>query len=85
MTGGHSLSDQWASYYCSARLGSQGPLRTLHISESIWPPPFSTGVCRNEEPSPEEQKDKEISLYQFILSLFEGWGSFSLEILQVYS
>ena len=47
---------------------------TLHISESIWPPPFSTGVCRNEEPSPEGQRDKEISLYQFILSLFERVG-----------
>ena len=47
---------------------------TLHISESIWPPPFSTGVCRNEEPSPEGQRDKEISLYQFILSLFKGVG-----------
>ena len=47
---------------------------TLHISESIWPPPFSTGVCRNEEPSPEGQRDKEISLSQFILSLFEGVG-----------
>ena len=45
---------------------------TLHISKIIWPPPFSTGVCRNEEPSPEGQRDKEISLSQFISSLFEG-------------
>ena len=47
---------------------------TLHISESIWPPPFSTGVCRNEEPSPGGQRDKEISLSQFISSLFNGVG-----------
>ena len=49
-------------------------LHTLHISESIWPPPFSTRVCRNEEPSPEGQRDKEISLSQFISYLFEGVG-----------
>ena len=47
---------------------------TLYTSESIWPPPFSTGVYRNEEPSPEGQRDKEIPLSQFILSLFEGVG-----------
>ena len=47
---------------------------TLNSSESIWPPPVSTGVFRNEEPSPEVQRDKEISLGQFILSLFEGVG-----------
>ena len=47
---------------------------TLNCSESIWPPPFSTGVYRNEEPSPKGQRDKEIPLSQFILSLFEGVG-----------
>ena len=26
-TGEHALSEKWASYYCSARLGSRGPLR----------------------------------------------------------
>ena len=35
---------------------------TLYTSESIWPPPFSTGVYKNEEPSPEGQRDKEIPL-----------------------
>ena len=49
-------------------------LNTLNSSESIWPPPVSTGVYRNEEPSPEGQRDKEISLSQFISSLFEGVG-----------
>ena len=38
------------------------------------PPPFSTGVCRNEEPSPEGKGDKEISLSQFMSSLFKGVG-----------
>ena len=60
-----------------ARIANRCPSKfcsTLHISESIWPPPFSTGVCRNEEPSPEGQRDKEISLSQFISSLFEGVG-----------
>ena len=47
---------------------------TLNSSESIWPPPFSTGVYRNEEPSPEGQRDKEIPLSQFMSSLFEGVG-----------
>ena len=47
---------------------------TLNRSESIWPPPFSTGVYRNEEPSPDGQRDKEIPLSQFISSLFEGVG-----------
>ena len=47
---------------------------TLNSSESIWPPPFSTGVYRNEEPSPEGQRDKEIPPSQFISSLFEGVG-----------
>ena len=52
------------------------PLRyiILNSSESIWPPPFSTGVYRNEEPLPEGQRDKEIPPSQFILSLFEGVG-----------
>ena len=50
----------------------------LNSSESIWPTPFSTGVYQNEESSPEEQRDKEMSLSQFILSL-------SLKILQVCS
>ena len=36
--------------------------------------PFSTGVFINEELSPEGQRDKDISLYQFILSLFKGVG-----------
>jgi hypothetical protein len=45
---------------------------TLNSSESIWPPPFSIGVNRNEEPSPEGQRDKEIPLSQFISSLFDG-------------
>jgi hypothetical protein len=49
-------------------------LPTLNSSESLWPPPFSTGVYRNEEPSPEGQRDKEIPLSQFISSLFEGVG-----------
>ena len=49
-------------------------LYTLNSSEGIWPPPFSTGVYRNEEPSPEGQRDKEIPLSQFISSLFEGVG-----------
>ena len=35
---------------------------TLNSSESIWPPPFSTGVLKNEEPPPEGQGDKESSL-----------------------
>ena len=26
---------------------------TLNSSESLWPPPFSTGVYRNGEPPPE--------------------------------
>ena len=47
---------------------------TLNSSESIWPPPFSTGVYRNKEPSPEGHRDKDIPLSQFILSLFEGVG-----------
>ena len=47
---------------------------TLNSSESIWPPPFSTGVYQNEEPAPEGQRDKEISLSQFISSLFDGVG-----------
>ena len=47
---------------------------TLNSSESTWPPPFSTGVYRIEEPSPEGQRDKEIPLSQFISSLFEGVG-----------
>ena len=47
---------------------------TLNSSERIWPPPFSTGFYRNEEPSPEGQRDKEIPLSQFISSLFEGVG-----------
>ena len=46
----------------------------LNSSESIWPPPFSTGVYRNEEPSPEGQRDKEIPLSQVISSLFEWVG-----------
>ena len=47
---------------------------TLNSSESLWPPPFSTGVYRYEEPPPEGQRYKEISLSQFISSLFEGVG-----------
>ena len=47
---------------------------TLYCSESIWPPPFSTGVFQNEEPALEGQGDKEISLSQFISSLFNGVG-----------
>ena len=47
---------------------------TLNSSESIWPPPFRTGVYQNEEPAPEGQRDKEIFLSQFILSLFDGVG-----------
>jgi len=47
---------------------------TLSSSVSIWPPPFSTGVYQNEEPAPEGQRDKEISLSQFISSLFNGVG-----------
>ena len=48
--------------------------------------PFSTGVYQNEEPSPEGQRDKDISLSQFILSMFDnGGGSSSLEILKVCS
>ena len=47
---------------------------TLNNSESIWPGPFSTGVYENEEPSPEGERDKEISLSQFILSLFDEVG-----------
>ena len=45
---------------------------TLSSSESIWSPPFRTGVHRNEEPPPDRQVDKKLSLSQFILSLFEG-------------
>ena len=47
---------------------------TLNSSESIWPPPFSTGVYQIEEPALEGKRDKEISLSQFILSLFDGVG-----------
>ena len=47
---------------------------TLSSSESIWPPPFSTGVYWNEEPPPEGQRDKEIYFSQFISSLFYGVG-----------
>ena len=47
---------------------------TLNSSESIWPPPFSTGVYQNEEPALEGQRDKEIILSQFISSLFDGVG-----------
>ena len=46
----------------------------MHISESIWPTPFSTGVYQNEEPSPEGKRYKDISLSQFISSLFDGVG-----------
>ena len=46
----------------------------LNSSMSIWLPPFSTGVYQNEEPAPEGQRDKEISLSQFISSLFNGVG-----------
>ena len=60
--GGLESSGQIASSY------------TLYSSESIWPPPFSTRVYRNEEPSPEWQRDKEILRSQFISSLFEGVG-----------
>ena len=49
-----------------------GWLGTLNSSERIWPPPFSTGVSRHEEPPTEEQR--EISLSQFISTLFEGVG-----------
>ena len=42
--------------------------------EYFWPPPFSTGAYRNEEPPPEKQRDKDISLSQFILSLVKGVG-----------
>ena len=60
---------------CSLRYTSFASwLCTLNSSESIWPPPYSTGVYRNEEPSPEGQRDKEISFSQFILSLFEEVG-----------
>ena len=47
---------------------------TLNSSESIWPPPFSTGVYQNEEPALEGQRDKEMILSQFISSLFDGVG-----------
>ena len=47
---------------------------TLDSSESIWPPQFSTGVYQNEEPAPEGQRNKEISLFQFVSSLFDGVG-----------
>ena len=47
---------------------------TLNSSESIWPTPFSIGVYWNEEPSPEGQRDIEISLCPFISSLFYGVG-----------
>ena len=47
---------------------------TQNISKSIWPPLFNTGVYQNEEPAPEGQRDKEISLSQFISSLFDGVG-----------
>ena len=55
---------------CHCSLMSQA--LTLHCSESIWPPPFSTGVYRNKEPPPKGQRDKEIPLSQFISSLLEG-------------
>ena len=47
---------------------------SLNSFKSIWPPPFSTGVYQNEEPAPEGQRDKEISLSHFISSLFIGVG-----------
>ena len=47
---------------------------TLNSLESIWPTPFSAGVYQNEESSPAGQRDKEISLSQFISSLFDGVG-----------
>ena len=53
-------------------IGKRLTLSTLNNSESIWPPPFSIGVYQNEEPAPEGQRDKEISLSQFISSLFDG-------------
>ena len=49
-------------------------LLTLNSFESIWPPPFRTGVYWNEEPAPEGQRDKEINFSEFILSLFHGVG-----------
>ena len=60
---GNALSPKCSALLC-----------TLNSSESIWPPPFSTGVYQNEEPAPEGQRDKEISLSQFISSLFDGVG-----------
>ena len=53
---------------------------TMNSFESIWPPPFSTWIHRNEEPQPARQRDKEISLSPFILYQFEVVGQFLPEI-----
>ena len=37
------------------KIKKEAKINTLNSSESIWPPPLSTGVYRNEEPSPEGQ------------------------------
>ena len=57
-------TEDWLKLLINKPLKISGDLSltTLYTSESIWPPPFSTGVYRNEEPSPECQRDKEIPL-----------------------
>ena len=58
---------------------------TLNSSESIWPPPFSTGVYQNEELYRRGTETKKfLSLSSSCLCLM-GWGSSFLEILQVCS
>ena len=58
---------------------------TLNSSESIWPPPFSTGVFQMRSL---HRRGRETKKFLFLSSsrlCLMGWGSSFLEILQVFS
>ena len=84
-----SIEPKYGAFYLNIKDTVHGLVLLVQLwstlNSGIWPTPFSTGVSQNEESSPEGQRDKEISVFQFILSLFDRVGSSSLDILQVFS